>query len=101
MKNKAYAKFWRANKVRYSRCASGVYLIFDMHSANLEPVGLIPGGRTPIYVLHVEAPLRAPTLTLLYTIFERKGNPFVPSTHKRYPFQIPSLELNLHPFKPL
>ena len=47
--------------MRYGSCASGVYLIFDMHSANLEPVGLIPGGRTPIYVLHVEAPLRAPT----------------------------------------
>ena len=47
--------------MRYGRCASGVYLIFDMHYANLEPVGLIPGGRTPICVLHVEAPLRAPT----------------------------------------
>ena len=25
MKNRGYAKFWRANKVHYSRCASGIY----------------------------------------------------------------------------
>ena len=28
MKNKGYAKFSEANKVRYGKCGSGVYCIF-------------------------------------------------------------------------
>ena len=84
--------------MHYGRCASGVYLIFDMHSVNLEPVGLIPGDvlQYKFYTWKLRSEVQP--LTLLYTIFERKGNPLVPSTQKRYPFQIPSLELNLHSF---
>ena len=51
-----------------------------------------PGGYSTKFYTG-EAPSEVQPLTLIYTIFDRKGISFIPSIHKWYPFHIPCLEL--------
>ena len=51
-----------------------------------------PGGYSTKFYTG-EALSEVQPLTLIYTVHDRKGIPFIPSIHKWYPFHIPSLEL--------